>query len=498
LLAGGTGPALPPDDLGLPHTFAGEDPLGDALVALRPLEERRNLGQFLTPRSIVVPMLAWVQERQPEQIVDVGCGSGRFAVAAASLMPSVPVVAVDIDPAATLLCRAVVRRLALPNVTVRCADYLSDDLGLAGVRTAFVGNPPYVRHHRLTPATKAWGAATAKSLGIPFSGLSGLHLYFFLATALRARPGDSGCFITSAEWLDVHYGRGLRELLLGRLGLQSVCLLDETSAAFADAMTSAAITCFKVGPRPTSVRVSMVREFHSADGGEEGRGLGRAELGERWGARIRGARSTPAASGLVRLGDLARVHRGVATGANRFFVMRPEEARQLGLAAFARPVVSAAQQIIDSAGSMAPADYDVLVLLPRDVDGLPEPRRQAARRFIERGEREGIPQRYLCRHRAPWWWLGEPRPAPIIASYMARRPPAFALNPQGLLILNIAHGIHPRQDLPRPRLEALAASLNQSACHFAGNGRRYQGGLEKFEPREMEDLRLPLTEMAGE
>lgn len=486
------------DELGVPFTFTGEDPVGEALAAARSVEERRDLGQFLTPPAIVRTMLAWVTERNPQQLVDAGCGSGRFALAAAAAMPHTRVIAVDSDPAATLLCRAAVRRAGLSNVRVLCADYLRDDLGLAPVRTAFVGNPPYIRHHRLAPDVKWWGATAAKTLGVPFSALAGMHVYFFLATALRARPGDCGCFITSAEWLDVHYGRGLRELLLRRLGVRSVSLLDESCSAFPDAMTSAAITCFEVGRSSSTVRVSTVREFRHAEGASEGRDVDRAQLSGRWRPVIRGTIPLEAEDGLVRLGDLLRVHRGVATGANRFFVLAPELAKALGLSEFARPVISAAQQIIQSAGAVTPENCDVLIVLPKDLKQLPSRKRDAVREYLERGEREGVCQRYLCLHRTPWWWLGDPQPPPIIASYMARRPPTFALNPHGLLILNIAHGLYPRRSLPGHLLGRLVAVLNERADGFRGGGRCYQGGLEKFEPGEMEDLRVPLTGVMGD
>jgi hypothetical protein len=75
---------------------------------------------------------------------------------------------------------------------------------------------------------------------------------------------------------------------------------------------------------------------------------------------------------------------------------------------------------------------------------------------------------------------------------MARQPPVFALNPDGLAFINIAHGIFPRSELTRDQLEALVAALNRRRGSFRGNGRTYHGGLEKFEPREMESLVIPL------
>jgi len=52
--------------------------------------------------------------------------------------------------------------------------------------------------------------------------------------------------------------------------------------------------------------------------------------------------------------------------------------------------------------------------------------------------------------------------------------------------------------MSRSELLSVVRSLNTMAPEFAGRGRRYHGGLEKFEPREMEDLTIPtaLTKLA--
>jgi adenine-specific DNA-methyltransferase len=468
-----------------------DDPLAAALLRIRPLNERRELGQFLTPLPIVKVMVDWVKRKNPGQVVDAGCGTGRFAIAAARQMPSARIIAVDSDPVATLLCRAYVQRFRLDNVEVRCADFLADALPLDESRAAFIGNPPYVRHHRLPWAVKQWGARASERLGVPFSKLAGLHAYFFLATALRARAGDVGCYITSAEWLDVRYGKNLRELLRENLGVISISVLAESAAAFDDAMTTAAVTCFEVGRKPNGVRFSVVPKFRFAQGPADAATVAPDALLGRWGLLLRDLPRAESRRGWLRLGDLASVHRGIATGANEYFVMTRAQADGLGLASCVKPVITAGEQVLNAGGSVETSGAKVLLALPRDLDKLPPKVRDAARRYLAKGEKAGIPDRYLCSHRRPWWWLGDAEAPPIVASYMARRPPAFALNPDGALILNIAHGVFPREPMTASQLSTLVKALNRAAPTFVGNGRRYQGGLEKFEPREMEDLRFP-------
>jgi adenine-specific DNA-methyltransferase len=73
---------------------------------------------------------------------------------------------------------------------------------------------------------------------------------------------------------------------------------------------------------------------------------------------------------------------------------------------------------------------------------------------------------------------------------MARQAPAFALNPDGLALVNIGHGLYPVKAMNDAQLGKLCSYLITHRATFRGQGRTYQGGLEKFEPREMEALRI--------
>src|SRR5579862_3904057 len=47
----------------------GEDPLGDALCAIRPARERRKIGAFYTSGPIVEAMVSWALDWRPERLV---------------------------------------------------------------------------------------------------------------------------------------------------------------------------------------------------------------------------------------------------------------------------------------------------------------------------------------------------------------------------------------------------------------------------------------------
>jgi len=114
------------------------------------------------------------------------------------------------------------------------------------------------------------------------------------------------------------------------------------------------------------------------------------------------------------------------------------------------------------------------------------------KRFLQWARQQGADQSYIARHRRPWWSVRLREPAPILCTYMARRPPAFVRNLCAARHLNIAHGLYPRQSLAESVLNVLATWL-RTHVKLQG-GRVYAGGLTKFEPRELERVAIPRLE----
>jgi hypothetical protein len=473
---------------------SGQDVLGTEFCLVRSAQQRRQHGATYTPAVIVDAMVEWAhaENSAPARIVDPGAGSGRFLIAAARMFPDAELVAVDVDPLAALMLRANAAVHGFTDrLTVHLVDYRSLALPAISGPTVFIGNPPYVRHHDIGEQWKTWFATTANRFGFSASRLAGLHIHFFFKTRELARPGDYGAFITSAEWLDVNYGGALRRLLADGLGGTAVHFIDPKARPFSDALTTGAITCFRVGSRPAEITMRAVGSLDDLAPLDRGRAVALPEMAiaRKWSIFVREQKRTPA--GFIELGEWFRVHRGQVTGGNAVWI-DGEEARDLAkrfkpfTVTRARELFAAGAELISTKGLHRVID------LPADLDTLDADEHKGVRRFLAWAKRQGAHESYIAAHRRAWWSVGLRAPAPILCTYMARRAPAFVRNIVKARHINIAHGLYPRAPLDEAALTAIAAWLS----HHIGTagGRTYAGGLVKFEPKELERILLPPME----
>ncbi len=492
---------------------AGQDPLGAMFCQLFHATTRRPEGQTFTPEPVVRGMVNWAQRqgRPVARLVDPGAGSGRYTLAGLRAFPQAEAVAVEKDPLVALLLRANLAAAGLAHrATVLVGDYR--ELALAPVPgpTLFIGNPPYVRHHDISPGWKTWYAYCLAHAGLKGSQLAGLHLHFFLKTRQLAAPGDFGVFVTAAEWMDVNYGQALRDMLTDGLGGTEIYVVAPELQVFEDAMVSAAITCFAPGlwtqtasatatataTGTGTASVAPALRFQSIQAPADlltlppGREIPReaARQERKWSLLLRGGRP-PRRPGQMELGELFQVSRGQVTGLNRVWV-HSSAAPPLP-DAYLIPTITDAADISTAQGHEI-TSLDRLrrvVCLPRDLAPLPAAHRRAIETFLDWARQQGAQDGYIARHRKPWWHVHLRDPAPIVMTYMGRRPPAFAFNAAGARLINVAHGLYPRQPLTEAQLRRLVQWLNANVSIEAG--RVYAGGLTKFEPSEAMRILLP-------
>jgi adenine-specific DNA-methyltransferase len=470
----------------------------DAACLQMPAEWRRQQGVTLTPAWLVERMLDRVAAAGPfDTLVDAGAGSGRFAIAAAQRFPSARVVCVERNEAMLALLRNAVAAAGLQGrMRIVGGDFREGSLPRPG-RTAFIGNPPYVRHHDIEPAWKRWYGDRLAAWGVSASQLAGLHLHFLARAVELAQVGDLICWVTAAEWLDNGYGQAWRQLLAaegGPIRLRGLWLAPADEPVFRDALVSAAVLEAECASPCTSA-ASVALGAISGGALVTHRRLELAALQgcRRWGPECHAVPVMPTTG--VEVGELFRVTRGQVTGSNAAWLL---SAGSASLPAHRlRPAVTKAREIID--GTLEAPDALLrlrrLPDLPVDLDSLPAEERALVDAFLRVARERGAADGYVARQRRAWHAL-DLRPAPpVIVSYMGRRPPVFRANPHGATYLNIAHGLYPRQALAPVVLSGVIAHLNRHTDIRAG--RIYGGGLAKFEPSDIARLRIPAQVLEG-
>jgi hypothetical protein len=263
-------------------------------------DARQRLGQVPTPPELAEAMARWVLARtpRPRTMLEPGAGGWAFSRAAHALRPDLQITGVELDPTQPMLPGA--RRIV--------GDFLQDDT-IAGPFDAILCNPPYVRHHHLETAYKR---ALGRRYGT--SGLAGTHVHFLLRALELAAPGARIAFLTGAEWLDARYGADVRRRLIERGWLRALLVADPREEIFPGVLSTAAVLLLEATPGDEAIHATN---------------LSRRELLDAIVAPERAPRrpAPPPEPDSIPLGTLFRVRRGIATGANAFFVLDDDAVR---------------------------------------------------------------------------------------------------------------------------------------------------------------------------
>ncbi len=198
-------------------------------------------------------------------------------------------------------------------------------------------------------------------------------------------------------------------------------------------------------------------------------------------------------NGWVTLSTLAKTRRGIATGANDFFLINASEAKARNIRpVMLLPCVGRAANV--SGHVFSRSDYDALVqadakCLLLNIVGAPT---EAEVAYLALGERQGLRDRYLLANRQPWYSMEQRNPAPIWAAVFGRGDLGFVYNEAGVRSLTNFHCVYPDSEDPL-MARALTAALNSTPVQEGARAhiRGYGGGLMKFEPNDLKSISVP-------
>lgn len=471
-------------------------------------ETSRSRGQFWTPDWIADVMTAYVLQEKPAQLLDPAMGAGAFFHAAKRYARShgfdLSLSGRDVDYEMVLAAKkSGLSDADLQNVEIR--DFISDPP--PDCFPAIIANPPYIRHHRLSPGQKEHLRNFARqTLGEPIDGRAGLHVYFLLRALLSLAPGGRLAFIVSADVCEGVFANTLWRWILSRYKLDGVITFSADAAPFPDVDTNAMVFLIH--------NASPVNDFpwvhcSSRDSGELLRFVNHQFHGNAGIQVHHRTRAEALETGLSRfpvrqspgghtLGDFATTMRGIATGNNQFFFMTAARAKKLGIPGSL--LVNAVGRVRDITGELLTPDD--LVRLEKSgrptqllsITGSPAQLPESVRRYLKSGEQIGLPDKALIGTRNPWYRMETRKIPPILFAYLGRRNARFIRNHANAVPLTCLLCVYPRFSYPE-FIDHLWNVLSHPATvqNLRIIGKSYGGGAIKVEPRALE--RLPLPDM---
>lgn len=487
------------------------------LDAAKTQEERNRLGQFATPAPLATDILTCARDLLPAsqsvRFLDPAFGTGSFYAALKRVIPADQIALAtgfEIDPHYGTQAQRLWQSTEL-NLKTEDFTRVSPPEGEHQKYNLIICNPPYVRHHHIPVEEKRRLLELARqSSGIQLNGLAGLYCYFMLFCHQWMAEGGLAGWLIPSEFMDVNYGRQVKRYLLEQVTLLRIHRFRPEDVQFDDAMVSSVVVWFRK-QQPAAdhvVEFTYGGALNDPSGTQE---IAAEQLGRisKWtgvsthratnGAGLLGERSFEA-----NLGDLFHVKRGIATGANGFFILDKEHAIAHKLPReFLTPILPSprsldADEVLgdkDGNPELAPQLFLINCTLPESTVRSEFP---TLWRYLESGKEQGIHLRYLCSHRTPWY-AQENRPAaPLLCTYMGRQTPGkakpfrFILNHSQATAPNVYLMLYPKPSLAaeltrNPRLlRSIWTMLNQLPTQtLVGEGRVYGGGLHKIEPAEL-------------
>ena len=225
------------------------DRLQKALDAQKTSKERNMKGQFATPYPLACSIMKKAKtfcHKNTVNFIEPSIGLGTFYAAFRSVFKDTAGhgLGFEIDdhyynPAQELWAKE--------DLELRKADFLKEK-PCGEHFDLLVANPPYVRHHHIDANyKKELQKEVMQNTGIKISGLAGLYCYFLILSQRWLADGALSCWLIPSEFMDVNYGKAVKQYLLECVDLLCVHKFKADDVQFDDALVSSTIVFFRKG-----------------------------------------------------------------------------------------------------------------------------------------------------------------------------------------------------------------------------------------------------------
>lgn len=479
----------------------------------------RHIGAYMTEPAIANFMVDWAIKNQHARILDPASGDGVFLKAAFRRLKdlgaqprngSCKVYGIEIDRQhwadsfqgwsqdAECIGHHIINEdflsvLADPSRTITGMD-------------AVVGNPPYIRAHKLgKDRIELSTQLTRDRAGVELPKTSSSWASYVICSSMLLNKEGRLAMVLPAELLSTVYAKPVRLFLQRRFKAMTFVLFEK--GVFPSAQQDVLLLLASNEP-PFGIRRLQVRDAKDLAGVV----LDKAEmastevdwLSDKWTHLLTDCKTMSLLSSIARgnraclFEELASIRLGQVTGKNKFFLLDSDTITRYNIGQqWLVPMISKASEI--PGAILTTADRHKQEAIGKRCDALVIPttanvnRDKSLLSYLEHGKREGYDQGHKCRNRWPWYSIPmQPSPDAFL-TYMSGDRVRLVLNKAHVNSTNTIHNVFFKERLSGAKRKAIIAAFYSSLTALSTEliGRGYGGGVLKLELNEARRVLLP-------
>lgn len=464
-------------------------------------EHRKKFAQFFTPEPIANLMTDWILGGEYlREVLEPAFGLGIFSRLLLEKKSNLKVEGFDIDE--IIFSNALEYFNKYENVSLNLKDYIYN--GWENKYDGIICNPPYLKFHDYE--NKKIIEEVGSYLNFRLNGFTNLYTLFLLKSVFQLKKGGRMAYIVPSEFLNSDYGGPVKEYLLRTKVLRHLFIVDFKENVFDDAMTTATILLLAKDKHDSSIQLTNIQSksdlhlikdyIHSYPNakGEFSFKTNQLDPDVKWRQYYQIQKSINYKN-LVPFLNYAKVVRGIATGANKYFTFRKSKVEKYSIPSEnLLPCICRAKDVKGS--FFKEIDFERLVEkdeLAYLFHGKNSTNKKVSE-YILLGEKEKVDEKYLTKKKRPWYLLENRPPAPIWVSVFSRNDIKFIRNEANISNLTSFHCVYPTNSglFSNVSIDLLFAYLITDVAKeiFSDFRREYGNGLRKFEPNDLNKSKM--------
>lgn len=484
------------------------------------MSDHKRRGGYYTPLNLATYLVQWGIRKETRRILEPSCGDGNFIVAIAEYLNKhtqistknrIKVVSVELIKDELTKAIKRVQQIDCRNFELQ---YIHNDFFKTYSELIegdgfdlIIGNPPFIRFQNFENDSRELAFSHLRQAGYKPTKLANAWSAFVQLSIELLTKGGCLAMVVPAELLQVKYAEPLRKRLATQFGRVTVISFEKL--VFPE-IQQEILLLLAEGKREECNTLSNIQTLHLRDGAEL-LDLDRlndtvvhapakhTRIGMKWTSLFmdecffKALDEAKQASGLVELGELARVDVGIVTGRNSYFILDHSQRQELQVMMFTVPIVGRTSALkstrfsnLDFNNYVKHHPSYLLCLNGTDMIHFHE----QLLRYIELGEQEGINRGYKCRIRKRWFDIPSIYAPDLFLFRQVHRYPLLVVNEIQATSTDTIHRVRVKAGTNAEKLAAVFFnSLTLAWAEVCG--RSYGGGVLELEPGEAEDLPIP-------